>query len=103
MELFDVFPKRRKSDPFSSSVCSEGGGYLTTDHWGIIQICANIPGNIFSIFLLQGTTITHTLGITQPELEVATRFANIGYNLMIFYIKALQPKFFVRSKIKSTG
>ena len=25
---------RRKSDPFSSSVCSEGSGYLTADHWG---------------------------------------------------------------------
>ena len=26
--------KRRKSDPFSTSVCSDGGGYLTSDHWG---------------------------------------------------------------------
>ena len=36
--MSDVFLKtlckRRKSDPFSTSVCSDGGGYLTSDHWG---------------------------------------------------------------------
>ena len=28
-----MFP-RRKSDPFSSGMCGDGGTYLSPDHWG---------------------------------------------------------------------
>ena len=74
--------KRRKSDPFSTSVCSDGGGYLTSDHWGIrgslrYKTLRNLS---LSLWLYHHITILIDQNSCFSSAQGYNNYSYLGYN-----------------------